>query len=84
MAGQPGDERERTRMRLAMNGLQSVLTDVATSVVSRIHERCPYRTANDHCTFAGGCVNQRRLPGATHRLLLCGGDHRLKRARSAP
>jgi ribosome modulation factor len=71
---------ERTKAAFAR--LQAVLTDVASRMVGKIHERCPYRARDDRCTFAGGCRNQRReARGAPdgERAVWCGGDHLLRR-----
>lgn len=76
------DEAEQARTRAAFERLSAVLSEVAAAVTSRVHERCPYRARDDRCTFAGGCVNQRRKasPGAdAERLVWCGGDHQLRR-----
>jgi hypothetical protein len=63
------------RTRAAYEKLQHVLSAVASSMVDRVHERCPYRARDERCTFAGGCVNQRRAPD----VVTCGGDHLLRR-----
>lgn len=78
MAGTSDETRER--LRSAMERLQALLMDVTGDVVTRIHERCPYRARGDRCTFSGGCRNQRRAADAPVRILRCGGDHALRRA----
>jgi hypothetical protein len=72
------DARERTHAAFAR--LNAVLTDVASSMIDKMHERCPYRAKDDGCTFAGGCVNQRRDASHVGRTVWCGGDHQLRRA----
>lgn len=76
----PVDDEMRERTRSALASLQAVLTDVASDVVSRIDERCPYRAREDRCTFSHGCVNQRREAAPDGRVLRCAGDHQLRRA----
>lgn len=71
---------ERDRMQAALARLEAVVTDVASDVLARVHERCPYRAREDRCTFAGGCVNQRREGTGDGRTVRCGGDHQLRRA----
>ena len=73
------DTRERTHAAFAR--LSAVLTDVASSMIDKMHERCPYRAKDDGCTFAGGCINQRRTASAGERAVWCGGDQQLRRAR---
>ncbi len=75
------DAERRERVQAALARLGAVLTVVASSVVARIHERCPYRARDDRCTFAGGCVNQRREARGVDaaRAVWCGGDHLLRR-----
>lgn len=73
------DARKRTHAAFAR--LSAVLTDVATSMVDKMHERCPYRAKDDGCTFAGGCVNQRRHVNHLGRTVRCGGDQQLRRTR---
>ncbi len=81
----PPDDEARLRTRAAFAQFQTVLTEVASSVIERIDERCPYRAREDRCTFAGGCVNQRRQPRAAlaavegERVVWCAGDHQLRR-----
>jgi len=58
-----------------------VLSGVAASMLDTMHERCPYRAKDDGCTFAGGCVNQRRDASHRGRTVWCGGDHLLQRTR---
>jgi ribosome modulation factor len=73
---------EAERTRAAFAALQAVLRDVASSVAGRIEERCPYRARDERCTFAGGCVNQRReaRPNAEDGCWIrCGGDQQLRR-----
>jgi len=75
----PLDAAERERTHAAFARLGAVLTSVATSLLDRMHERCPYRAKDDGCTFAGGCVNQRRDASHPGRTVWCGGDHQLRR-----
>lgn len=75
------DERERERTRAAFEQLNAVLTDVASSMLGKMHERCPYRAKDNRCTFAGGCVNQRRESTNGARISWCAGDHQLRRTR---
>lgn len=78
----PLDASEQTRAQVAFDRLNAVLTGVASSMVERIHERCPYRAKDDRCTFAGGCINQRReARDGGERMIWCGGDHQLRRTR---
>jgi hypothetical protein len=79
-ASVPRDQDERERMHAAFARLNAVLTDVATSMVDKMHERCPYRAKDDGCTFAGGCVNQRRHVNHLGRTVRCGGDQQLRRS----
>jgi hypothetical protein len=74
----PADDERRARAQAALAGLHAVLTEVASDVVSRIDERCPYRAREDRCTFAGGCRNQRREAGVNGGVQ-CTGDHQLRR-----
>ena len=74
------DAEERERTRAALDRLHAVLTGVAASMHDKMHERCPYRAKDDRCTFAGGCVNQRRASSAGERMVWCGGDHQLRRS----
>lgn len=71
---------ERDRLKAALARLEGVVTDVASDVLARVHERCPYSAREDRCTFAGGCVNQRREGAGPARVVRCGGDHQLRRA----
>ena len=77
-AAAPNDE-TRARMQAALGTLQATLTSVASDVVARIDERCPYRAREDRCTFAGGCGNQRREALTGGRVARCAGDHLLQR-----
>jgi len=74
------DAAERARVQAALATLQETLTAVAADVVARIDERCPYRARDERCTFAGGCVNQRRETGDQARVAWCAGDHQLRRS----
>lgn len=76
------DEWERARMAAAMQRMNDLLLDIGGDVNARMHERCPYRAADDRCTFGGGCVNQRRARdvAAPAAVVRCGGDHQLRRS----
>ena len=74
-AGNDAGERERA----AVAKLEAVLTDLAAGMTRRIDERCPYRACEDRCTFAGGCMNQRREAREGVRVARCAGDHQLRR-----
>lgn len=74
------DGESRARMHAALETLHAALTSVASDVVARIDERCPYRAREDRCTFAGGCANQRREQRGDVRVVNCAGDHQLRRA----
>jgi hypothetical protein len=76
---------ERARIRESLERLHATLSALASELVARIDERCPYRARQDRCTFAAGCVNQRRarrrerdVPG-DERVVRCGGDQQLRR-----
>jgi len=70
----------QTRLAIATAGLHATLTALASDVVARIDERCPYRACEGHCTFAYGCVNQRRVRSQRDGAMCCAGDHQLRRA----
>ena len=78
-AAVPNDD-IRPHLQAALATLQATLTLVASDVVARIDERCPYRARDDRCTFAFGCQNQRREAGTGERVVRCAGDHQLRRA----
>jgi len=69
------DPQRMERLRQACDRLREVLTDVAKTIEAKKHERCPYRTAKDLCTYRGGCVNKQREGHGHYR---CGGDHMLR------
>jgi hypothetical protein len=74
-AGNTDKSPERAeRIRRALQSLGETLSDLAQAVEEKKGERCPYRDAQDRCTFRGGCVNKVRERDGTKR---CGGDHRL-------
>jgi hypothetical protein len=77
--GQPAPRaaEERQRLARALASLARAVTDLVSQVEARIDERCPYKTRDDGCTFAGGCENQRRGRGAA--VVRCGGDRLLRR-----
>jgi hypothetical protein len=62
------DEQDKTRAALA--GLTDVLVDIARTADEKNRERCPYKTVDLRCTYAGGCQNQRRETAT----VLCAGD----------
>ena len=68
-------EARRERIRRAYKSLGETLSSIMHSVEEKRGERCPYRAATDACTYAGGCINKRRLPDGTK---VCGGDHKLR------
>jgi len=84
---------DRLRGRRAEAEFRAVLAALASDVIARIDERCPYRGCGDVCVFAGGCVNQRHEPAASSGGVACrdapaltggrtcGGDGRLREAR---
>lgn len=69
------DEGQAERLRRALSSLGEVLSDIVGTAEAKRGERCPYRNAQDECTYRGGCVNQRRRKGQP---TLCGGDHQLR------
>ncbi|MCX7717934.1 MAG: hypothetical protein N2111_05970 [Candidatus Sumerlaeaceae bacterium] len=71
----PPDPERVERLRKALSELQQTLTEIAHSIEEKKHERCPYRTAKDECTYRGGCVNKEREGPGRYR---CGGDHQLR------
>ena len=56
--------------------LAEAVTEMVRLAEARMDERCPYKTRDSLCTFAGGCQNQRRSAGAVS----CAGDHLILRA----
>ncbi len=60
-----------------MAKLTDVLAAIARTADEKNRERCPYKTVDLRCTYAGGCQNQRRdashlAVGTSH---FCAGDH---------
>jgi hypothetical protein len=70
------DDQQRDRTAAAFARLQAVLAGLVREVEARAGERCPYRAADDACTFAGGCRNQSFGAGDAG-VARCGGDHLL-------
>lgn len=54
---------EREELLAARRRLMAVMTQIAHDVERQPPERCPYRAADDACTFPAGCRNRRRIPG---------------------
>jgi ribosome modulation factor len=61
---------EQQRVRAALAKLTDVLTGIARTADEKNRERCPYKTVELRCTYAGGCQNQRRESAA----IQCLGD----------
>ena len=72
----PADSPDIERMRRAWQAMEDTFREIAGTLEEKKHERCPYRTAGDECTFRGGCMNKQRLGPGDYR---CGGDHLLRR-----
>lgn len=51
---------DQKRLRVAREELARVVAEIVEIAEEKNHMRCPYRTAVDSCTFAGGCENQER------------------------
>ncbi len=64
----------------ARRRLVGTLGEIADTATARSLERCPYRTADDACTFHGDCRNQ---GGLTPGVVLCNGT-RLNPEPAAP
>ena len=78
MVSSDGETMARTREAVAE--LQAAVIAVASDVVARIDERCPYRAREDRCTFALGCRNQRPELALGERVVRCAGDQQLWRS----
>ena len=61
---------EHEKIRTALANLTDVLAGIARTADEKNRERCPYKTVDLRCTYAGGCQNQQRKAGA----ILCTGD----------
>ncbi len=61
---------EKARLESAVRRLGTVMTEIVTTAEQKNKERCPYKTADWLCTFAGGCRNQLR----DVQPIRCGGD----------
>ena len=68
---------EQTKIREALVTLADALTGIARTADEKNRERCPYKTVELRCTYAGGCQNQRHSSpvaiGTAHEVR-CGGD----------
>lgn len=71
---EPPDDARRERIRAALERLKETVLEIGATVEAKRGERCPYRSAQDLCTFRGGCRNKVRHPGGDPA---CGGDHML-------
>lgn len=71
----PDREERAARIRRALQSLGETLSDIVSSVEEKKGERCPYRNAQDECTFRGGCRNKVRRPGEAPQ---CGGDQLIR------
>jgi len=76
---------DHDKIRASLTKLTDVLTGIARTADAKNRERCPYKTADLRCTYAGGCQNQlwERLPSAgptpkSERMIRCTGDHLLE------
>ncbi len=74
--GDPEREAQAARIRAALDRMRDTILEIGAAIEQKKGERCPYRTAQDECTFRGGCINKVREADGTRR---CGGDHLLKR-----
>lgn len=63
----------RARLQSALDELGAVLSEIVATAEQKNKERCPYRNAQNLCTFTAGCQNQRR----DHAHIHCAGDHLL-------
>ena len=63
------------RAQAVWDRLAHAVTEVVRLAESRMGERCPYKTRDSLCTFAGGCQNQRR----SGPVVACTGDHLILR-----
>ena len=59
---------EGAAIRAALARLTDVLAGIAHTADEKNRLRCPYKTVDSHCTFAGGCQNQRREADTNHCL----------------
>jgi hypothetical protein len=64
------------RVQAVWDRLAEALKEMVRLAESRMDERCPYKTRDSLCTFAGGCQNQRR----SEDVVRCAGDHLIRRA----
>jgi len=62
---------ERESLLAARRRLMAVMAQLAADVERRRPERCPYRAADDRCTFPAACRNRRRIPA--QRAFRCSG-----------
>jgi hypothetical protein len=52
---------EREALLAARRRLMTLMARIAADVERQPPERCPYRAADDGCTFPGACRNRRRV-----------------------
>ena len=70
------DERRRAVER-ALEELRQALLEIGAGENESLTDRCPYRMADDTCTYEGGCRNR---IAKTSEPVVCGGDHQLNRS----
>ena len=70
-------EERRKAVEQALEELRQALLEIGAGVGESLTERCPYRMADDTCTFEGGCRNR---SANTSDGAICGGDHKLNRS----
>ena len=78
---------EQDHIRAAIVKLTETLAGIARTADEKNRERCPYKTVEFKCTYAGGCRNQKHdashfALGTSHSAVHCTGDHLIEWAPS--
>ena len=69
------DERQKA-VDQAFEDMRQAVLEIGASLGEAGKDRCPYRMADETCTFEGGCRNRK---GMNAENAICGGDHFLDR-----
>ena len=75
MTAHASDERQKA-VDQALEDMRQALLEIGASIDEASKDRCPYRMADETCTFEGGCRNRK---GGNAENAICGGDHLLDR-----